>query len=64
MMRRSWLDHHVQRRVVKDSISGGIPLGWIEGPVLFSSSVVIEMMEAGSLFLLYQRSSCLITFSA
>lgn len=57
--RRNWLDYHPQRRVVKGSISSGIPLGWIEGPVLFSISMVTEMMEAGyGLFLLYQRSSC------
>lgn len=38
----------MQRRVVvKVSVSGGITLGWIEGPVLFSSSMVLEMMEAG-----------------
>lgn len=56
----------MQRRVVvKVSVSGGIPLGWIEGPVLFSSSMVLEMMEAG-----YILSFCtgdpvaLIAFSA
>lgn len=54
----NWLDHHMQKRVVKGSISSGIPLGWIEGPVLFSISMIIEMMEVGyGLFLLYQRSS-------
>lgn len=65
-MRGNWLGHHMQRRVVKGSISvvkgsisSGVPLGWIEGPMLFSNSMVIEMMEAGyGLFLLYWRSGC------
>lgn len=55
----SWLDHHMQRRFVKGSISSGIPLGWVEGAALFSNSMVIQVIRGRvCLFLLYWRSSC------